>query len=224
MESSDLAYWVGVVQTDGSLKKVFLKRTNRQIILVALTVGSLSVPMLQQFAEISQKIFGMKGSTWVNRKRGCVEYKFGAKSLIPVFQRLGIDFTDPPKPPSWITNDQEYFGAYLAGVIDGDGDVTIRRPQYPQCAVRVTSGSPQNELRGILKEKLGIGVSLRCQVQQSVIERRFIVGTSYKLEFYISPKNALFFRNYVVPYMTIHHKKIKIKDYLQNRITPETFK
>lgn len=217
MKSIDLAYWIGVAQTDGYFKRYYYKKKKVFRHLVSLNVGYPSIPMLEKFRTISQNIFKLKGSTWHNVKNATVEYKIGAKNLLPIFNQLNIDFSDPPKPPRWIIENKEFFGAYLAGVIDGDGSVRIRRPQYPQCAVRITSGSYAVNLRQAIVSSLNIGVSRSINHSSSIYKGRKIEGTAYNIEFYVSPKNFNFFHNCVIPQMAISRKRDKISVYIERR-------
>ncbi len=217
MKSSDLAYWVGVAQTDGYFKRQFVKSKKVTRYFIRLDVGSPSIEMLNKFQSLSQKIFSIKGTIWRDHKRNSIAYQFGAKELLPLFSSLDIDFSDPPKPPRWILEKDNFFGAYLAGVIDGDGDVTIRRPKYPQCAIRITSGKPAITLKSAIIDKLSVGVSRRCLHQRSNLNGRIINGTCDKLEFYVSPKNISFFKRFIIPHMTIERKRLKINEYLKMR-------
>lgn len=220
MKSTDLAYWVGVAQTDGYFKRQFVKSKKVTRYFIRLDVGYPSIEMLNKFRSLSQKIFPIKGTTWHDHKRNSIAFQFGAKELLYLFSSLDIDFSDPPKPPLWILEKDSFFGAYLAGVIDGDGDVTLRRPKYPQCAIRITSGKPAVALRAAITNGLGSNVSQRCLHQRSNLNGRIINGTCDKLEFYVSPKNFSFFKNFIVPHIAIGRKRLKINQYLKTRENP----
>jgi hypothetical protein len=165
MISEDLAYWIGVAQTDGYFKKQNYKK--KQIIryYICLSVAESSIEMLEKFKKVSKEIFYLKGSLWKNHKRNLTTYKFGCKNLLHLFKSLDIDFNDPPKPPSWIIEEEKYFGAYLAGIIDGDGNVEVKRPQYPQCMIRIYSSCKQEELIKSIKDHL------TCSVYQHIITK-----------------------------------------------------
>ncbi|MBI4152551.1 hypothetical protein HY495_02470 [Candidatus Woesearchaeota archaeon] len=226
MDSPDLAYWVGVIQTDGYFKKQFVKSEGVTRYLIRLNVGYSSIEMLDKFRSLSQLLFSIKGNTWHNTKRNDITFQFGAKNLMGLFSSLDIDFSDPPKPPLWILGRKEFFGAYLAGVIDGDGDVSIRRPIYPQCAVRINSGSPCNALALGIQQFMNVGVSIHFKSNISFLNGRKIMGSGYVLEFYISPKNFCFFLEYVLKEMAITRKSLKIKGYVLTRMSshPKIFK
>tara|TARA_Y100000310_G_scaffold339489_1_gene432309 strand:+ start:1253 stop:1693 length:441 start_codon:yes stop_codon:yes gene_type:complete len=146
VKSTNLAYWIGVVQTDGSFVRRKRKK-NKTYDSIELGVGYPSLEMLKKFRNLSQRVFGVKGHSWQSKKKRSQTYGFGAKALIPLFNQLEIEFSDPPKPPKWIVDNNEFFGAYLAGVIDGDGSVVVKRQQYPQCLIRICSGSKAQKLQ-----------------------------------------------------------------------------
>lgn len=150
-----MAYWLGVMQTDGSL----YKRSCSDSWKIGLGVADKSLPMLKKFSSLSKELFGMerkiieRGKYWY--------YDVTVTKFMKIFQTLHLVFSDPPKPPEWCVSSLDLFGAYLAGVIDGDGDIRIRRPAYPQCAIRISSGSYQIDLRDAIERKLKCGVSVR---------------------------------------------------------------
>ena len=211
--SKDLGYWVGVVQSDGWLSKT--RRKNHGInYLIKLGVIT-SIPMLEKFREISRKVFNKNNKSWKNKKTGYVEFKFGAKKLLPIFDKLNIDFSDPPNPPNWCLKNIEYFGAYLAGVIDGDGDVRIKRPKYPQCAIRISSGSPQLNLQKAINQILNCSSNIIMVRKIRTLGKYTFLSTVYVLEFNVSRKNMDFIEVYVVPHLAMKHKKNKILSYIK---------
>ena len=224
MKSKELSYWIGVVQTDGSFKRMYNKKRKVNLYRISLEVSQKSVPMLLKFKTFSEELFGVKKKTWFNRKRSTTEYAFGCKNLVPLFEQLNINFNDPPQPPNWIINNQEFFGAYLAGVIDGDGDVRITRPKYPQCKIRINSGSFQEELQNSLVKVLNIGVSSSVNSGMRKIGSRTFKGTSYRLEFYVSSRNFQFFINEVLPFMQISEKREIVLNYIKLRQETKSLK
>ena len=217
MECEDLAYWVGVAQTDGYHKKYLPKNQNNVTHSMVLHVGFCSIPMLIKFREISRSLFQIKGSTYSVNGNNSLVFKFGITRLLNLFNELDIIFSDTPQPPLWVMKNSTFFGAYLAGIIDGDGDVRIKRPRYPQCAIRINSGSPANHLLSAIKSKLGIGASLSTNHRDTVYQGRRIIGRSHRLEFYVSSKNIDFFERYVLDHLAMGYKRKKIRDYVQVR-------
>ena len=215
--SEDLAYWIGVVQTDGYFKKrKYKKRKGYTGFFIKVRVSSKSLPMLRKFKQLSKKLFARDAIIYKDKNRDEFECTIGVKKLLDIFQNLDIDFSDPPTPCEWMKN-PEFFGPYLAGVIDGDGNVRIKRPKYPQCVIRIGSGSEQTELAESIREILNCSVSITPQERDSVLNERKIHGRWFDLEFYVSSKNFKFIQRCVLPHMTIHHKIEKLKLYFKKR-------
>jgi hypothetical protein len=174
--------------------------------------------MSDAFREISYKVFQRKIGIFKEHDRevwGCV---LSVKNLLYTFDELDITFGDPPIPPAWSLCDNSLFGAYLAGIIDGDGDVRIKRKSYPQCAIRITSGKIQEILIDSVKKILNCGVSASYREKISELDGRTIAGHENVLEFYVSSKNYAFMMDYVIPYLKISYKKNKIENYINSKL------
>lgn len=219
MISKELAYWVGVAQSDGHFKKYKEKRKGKLIDRAKMVLGikEKSLPMLEKFRKLSQTIFKTSGHRYID-KRNTIIYEIRVKKFLEKFKELEIDFSDPPKPPKWCLKNQKLFGAYLAGIIDGDGDVRIGRKKYPFCAVRITSGKEQKELRTNIKEILNCGCNHNFRQQKSIIEGRKIEGSWHIVEFYISSKNYKFAEEHLLPEISIPHKRERIVNFIESRI------
>jgi len=192
--NTDLAYSIGVVQTDGSFYE------SRNLPMIGLGVSRKSLQMLKKFRKIT--------------KCGYYRYKISVKQLLQIFKILDIKFGDPPLPPKWVVTNPNIFGAYLAGVIDGDGDVRIKRPKYPQCVVRISSGRMPKELRKEIKNNLKCEVSSTFRTNVSYLNGRKILGKWCTIEFCVSKKNREFIRNFILPYMTLIYKSHKLSDFI----------
>lgn len=136
------------------------------------------------------------------------------KNLVKIFADLKIDFSDPPKPPKWITDSPKFFGSYLAGLIDSDGNIGIKRKKYPQCRIRITSDHHQDEL------KLAIEKILNCKA--SIEDKgRFVEEwgggwyPGYDLIFLVSKKNWKILKENTVPFIAIPRKRTVVEKYLQ---------
>lgn len=125
---------------------------------------------------------------------------------------------DPPRPPLWIIDRKHLAGAYLAGVIDGDGDIRIKRKKYPQCAIRITSSKPQLSLSKFIRFVLGCSVSITHMKRKVFIKmsRKFVNGEYYVLEFLVSSKNKDFIKRFVLPEISLKWKKEKLTKFLNN--------
>ena len=223
LNNEDFAYWVGVAQTDGYFKRQFVKSIRRERFFIVLGVGPKSLPMQNKFKEISQKLLGRGGSTCVmKRKEGFTihEYKFGCKNLIDLFNKFKINFSSVLIPPPFVLNNDSLFGAYIAGVIDGDGDITIRRKQYPQCYIRITGSCEPTDLIQTIKSRFNCGVYTEHREKKSQIASRRIVGHFQITEFIISPKNYDLIAKYVLKHISLPHKRDKIIEYYKIRGWP----
>lgn len=212
--SSDLAYWIGAVQTDGCLYKYSEKGRRRIRHMISFDVSKNSLPMLIKFKELSELIFKRKSGIW-KTKRGSFAFHIRVTDLLETFKNLDVKFKDPPKPSLWIIEKPEFLGAYLAGVIDGDGDVRTKRPKYPQCAIRISSGHAQTKLQDVIEEKLKCETTMSKVYKKGYLSGKVIEGSAYSLEFLVSSKTYEFFEDFVLPYIQLSYKKMIIKDYIK---------
>ena len=213
LKKEDLAYWIGVVQSDGYFKKQFVKRLKVKRYYIVLGVGEKSLPMQYKFIKISQKIFKVKGSMFISltyNKFKKYEYKFGCKNLLKTFNLLDIKFSEPVTPPKWVLNKHSLFGAYLAGVIDADGDIRITRPKYPQCQIRISTKEKPIELI------IGMKKHMTCAVNNRFGDRTYI-GRYFVTEFKVSKKNYNFINNYLINHLALEYKKNKINNFLRKK-------
>ncbi len=214
--SEELAYWIGAVQTDGCLREKYDKNRDYTRVRIEFGICDKSLPMVEKVRQISSKILSRSG-TLFKTKRGYWYYELSVKQLIHTFRRLDIKFGDPPTPPKWTLEKPEFFGAYLAGVIDGDGDVRTRRPKYPQCAIRISSGSRQVDLQEALRRILGCSASISFDKGESFLKGRKIIGSAYILEFCVSSKTFELIKDFVLPHITLIHKREKILQFIHSR-------
>jgi hypothetical protein len=208
-----LAYWLGVFQSDGYLREQYVKSEKRVRFYIGLGLSKKSLPMLYKFKEISQELFGIKGCIYKDiNKEGFVQYqyKFGCKNLLELFYNLELLPKKELIPPSWISSSKSFFGAYLAGVIDGDGDVRVSRPKYPQCKIRITSSGDLVDIMKLIRFHFNCKVHSVFCVKKNKLKKRYFISRSWRLEFCISKKNALDFFLYVIPFLRLDYKKKKL--------------
>lgn len=211
----ETAYWIGVLHSDGKRICYYIRKKNKRYLRweIALEVGPKSFPMLERFVQIFESKFARKLKI---HRLSNGKYKMGTsvKKLIETFEKLNIHFHGT-MIPLWISENHEFFGAYLAGRIDGDGDIRIkgkRRPT-PQCVIRISDGSPQTELKSAIEKHLRCKVLITKRSVESVYKGRTIKGTWYPLEFLVSRKNVDFVMRCVLPNLTIPHKRLKLEKY-----------
>jgi len=213
MKKEDIAYFVGVLHSDGCICTYRFRNETRHRYL--LEVGKKSLPMLKKVNDIFHEEFGR--TLKIRKKLHKNEnptflIEVGITNLMDEFARLKIDKGDIAP---WIKKSRRFFCAYLAGVIDGDGDISIKRPQYPQCRVRIAAGE---ELSGLM-ELIRFHLKCSCNLETAIISTyslprakiKFSVG--YRHCFYLSWKNAKAFRKYVLPYVQIEHKRRKLREF-----------
>jgi len=210
-QSEDLAYWVGLMQTDGCI----YKRKECKSWVISFTIGTKSLPMLEKFKLLTKSMFGIDGKI-TKKSEGIWQYRVTVTKLLEVFRELGIKFGDPPKPPIWCQSSSETTGSYLAAVIDGDGDIRVKRPKYPQCVIRIHSGREQQDLIKSIEEILKCSISVTPRYRVVEYKGRIIKGLCFDLEFYVSSKSEDFIKTYVLPKMTIKHKVQKLSEFLSN--------
>lgn len=222
--SEELAYWTGVAQSDGCLTSYVVKnnryKTGKETrIEISLDVCSKSLPMLEKFKNLSNIIFHRNCNVWKTSRRS-LRFHMGVKSLLLLFKKLDIDLTSSLFiPPIWTLKEPKCFGAYLAGIIDGDGSITIKRPKYPQCSITIYSGFWQDVLSTSITKILG------CSAYQSKVHRisfsknlnRSIEGTTYKLTFYASTKTSKFMLKFVIPHLQVNYKKKNLNEFIVKR-------
>jgi hypothetical protein len=213
--SEELAYWVGVVRTDGCLKFHTNKNGNVDS-RISLHVAEKSLPMSVKFQRISSEILNRKSKIW----KGCGHlfyFHIGVAKILNQMKGMDIIFGDPPIPPDWCLKSPNTFGAYMAGVIDGDGMVKIIGHRYPQCKIKISSGIEQVELASRIREIYGCWVGIYKRHHFSKIDERIVEGNWFELEFYVSRKNISSFSNFVLPHLEIKHKRDKLENYIRTR-------
>lgn len=183
--SKKLAYWVGVAQSDGYLKKYQNKISGNVTCSLSFDVSESSLPMLKKVQELSSELFNRKASIFKRRTRRMWTYHIGVNNLLSVFERLDIHLDRRPEPPAWCMEDPRFFGAYLAGLIDGDGDIRVKRKRYPQCVIRITSGREQLELANAIGKTLHCSVAITFRRRERILKGRKIRGTWYEAECYV---------------------------------------
>jgi hypothetical protein len=118
-------------------------------------------------------------------------------------KRLGaIDET----APAWVTRTPMVFGAFLAGLIDGDGTICVRRPAYPQLTVSI--------FRGRRSKVLVRAIHRWFRTPVQIESRKNHLGRSCAMRFYLSTKNIKFFLDAVYPYLAVEKKRAAVQKYV----------
>lgn len=216
--SKELAYWTGVVQTDGSLKSYKNKKTSTESVLISLHTSPRSLDMVKKFQLLSQNLIERHSNIWQYPEHNSIDFHIGVKSLLESFRLLDIKFGDPPNPPEWCLTEPQNFGAYLAGVIDGDGSVKITGKKYPQCYIKITSGTEQVKLAEAIRKILGCWVGTYPNEKTTVLKNgKVITGKYWELFFLASSKTREFLEKFTIPFLSLSYKKSKMQEFLVKR-------
>lgn len=212
--SEELAYWIGVVQSDGSLKKYTDKKNGSESVIISLHTSAKSLSMVKKFQELSFEVLNRHTNIWTEHVTGEINCHIGVKTLLPVFEELDIGFKDPPRPPNWAKENLRYFGAYLAGLIDGDGSV---RKTGKTLRIKITSAQKQEELAETIRNMFNCWVGIVRRECNRIFKGRQIHGVSYETEFNVNSKTSEFIKDFVIPWVQLTHKKEKIERFLYSK-------
>jgi hypothetical protein len=205
--NADLAYLLGVFQSDGCYWKFYNKKTNKLVHRLGFYGNEKSLPMLEKAQTVLKKEF--RRSLAINARKDKKNFyiQTSINSDLGVFERLG--FLSPKShTPQWISKNEEIFFSYLAGMIDGDGNICIKRPSYPQCRVTITSEFMLPELKSNIEK------FLRCKVNYYKYKNR----NAYNIDFYISPRNAKITKDKLYPNLAINHKRKTLSKFLESNL------
>ena len=221
-----LAYFIGALHSDGTFYIFKDKKKKRDVYRLRFQVGEKSLPMLRYLQNVFDIELGRRLKIVLDEvnEYGTEIYSLGTcvNKLLPTLTSLGIQKNTLPRI---LASDKRLFCAYLAGLIDGDGDIRIKRPSYPQCVIRITAGRESQELSNLISKHLSCSVGVEKVSCNTKIEGRSVTGTGYQHYFYLSSKNMLVFTRYVYPYIQIKHKRKQLQRFykIQKRRTIRSF-
>lgn len=208
--SEELAYWIGAIQADGSLKLYKDKRLPYwKGTRISMHTSFKSREMIEKIKILSKSLFRRRGIIWTDKKDGSLFFHISVGKLLKTFKELDIQFGDPPKPPKWCSADVKIFGAYLAGVIDGDGSI---RKTGGKVRIKITSGSEQTELKKTIKELLDCWVGIYSYKRD--------IGSYCELEFDVRVKTLKFFRDCLIPKLVIERKRQRLSQFIDEKYGP----
>jgi len=216
--NENISYFIGVLHTDASIYVFHNKKRDSVQHRFRLEVGEKSLPMLKKTRRILKFEFNrnlkvyFEGKNEYGTKMFCLQTSIN--KLLPLFKELKID---KHTVPSYILSDTKLFGAYLAGLIDGDGDVCIKRPKYPQCRIKITSEHKSHLLIDMIRKHMNSGAWIEKTYGYVTLPRGKVVKpNAFRHCFYLSPKNVQNFMKFVYPHIQIFHKKLIIEKFLLN--------
>ncbi|MGV8171782.1 MAG: LAGLIDADG family homing endonuclease [Candidatus Woesearchaeota archaeon] len=202
--TEDIAYLIGVLQSDGCIYNFYDKKEGRNRIRLSLGVGKNSLPMSEKFKQTLEKILGIHVNI---RKSPAAKNAYIIQTSI---NRTACIFIDWKKEAlnNEIRSQIELFGAYLAGLIDGDGHIQIkhnRDRKIPQCRIEIAEDRPMKTVQHLLNKFFGCEAHFeKCRTSQCV-----------ETCFYVSKKNIKLLILYVYPHLTITHKKETLQEFFE---------
>jgi hypothetical protein len=204
----DVAYFLGVLHSDGCIYFFNNKKENRKQIRLNLTIGKKSIPMALKF----QRILSTHFNRTVNLRKVPNKEAYVIQTSINRLWYLFKNWKDQNIPRE-IKDSYRLFGVYLAGLIDGDGFVQIKNNTQdriiPQCVIKIGSDRPLKVVRTLIKNYFG------CKPHFEYAKKSNTVETC----FYISKKNFDLVETFVLPHIVMPYKAERINKFLKMKKT-----
>jgi hypothetical protein len=195
--NNNIAYFLGALHSDGCIYQFYDKKEKRIRYRLLFCVSKKSLLMLKRCQFILEKE--------LNRKLNIRQNKNGYFRMETCVNKTPWLIMNNYEIPSEIKKSSSLFGAYLAGVIDGDGHIHIKNNKdrkIPQCAVKIASAEPLREIKRLTEKHMGCSVNFEFTKNER--------GQGYKTYFYVSYKNFDFIEKYLLPYIQLEHKKERL--------------
>lgn len=202
--SEDIAYLIGVLQSDGCIYEFYDKKRQRKQIRLSLEVGKNSLPMSEKFKHILEKTLDIHVNI---RKSPSAKNAYIIQTSINRKAELFREWKKEELNNS-INSRIELFGAYLAGLIDGDGHVQIKHNKdrkTPQMRIEIAEDRPMKVLQYLLHK------FFKCKTHFTKCRTSNCIETC----FYVSKKNIKSLELYVYRHLTIKHKKERFRQFLE---------
>ena len=194
-----IAYFIGVLHSDAHIYKFNNKKEGSVRNRLLLQIGPKSLPMANKFKQILYTKFGRDVN--IRKLPNKEAYKIQASinliyPLLKNWQKYNL--------PLEIKEDSLLFGAYLAGLIDGDGYVKYKKykGQIFACQIKIAAKEPLEEIASLIE------LHLNCKVHYEKDKNKR--GTGYNTCFLISSKNYRYLLENLEPHLTIPYKKERI--------------
>jgi len=200
--NENVAYLIGVLNSDGYLGLFLDKKRNLKIYRLKIDVAGKSLPMIKKFEVIFNETFERNVHVYDNQRWNRYEFGTSINRLRSFFKPLENGGIYPI-----MRFNPKLFGAYLAGIIDGDGHVQKKNNKdrkIPQMRIEICGPNP------LLEIKEGIEHLTRSKVN-------FIKNkgeNSYDTYFYVTGRNRYFLENFVIPHLALDYKKENLQKYL----------
>lgn len=198
--NEDIAYFIGVLHSDGCVynfhdkEKGLVRRLN-------LTVAEKSLPMAKKFQEILEKYFYRRINIRKRHNLNLYVMQTSINKIYFIFKNW-----KKGKIPKKIKENKFLFGAYLAGLIDGDGHIKFKKNKdriLHQSYVSISDERKSIILKNLIKKYMKCGAHIYEYKKKNC----------YDTCFYITYKNSMFLEKFVLPHLTIPYKIEKINNY-----------
>jgi len=199
----DIAYLIGVLQSDGCIYEFYDKKRNRKQIRLNLTICEKSLPMAEKFRNVLMN----KLSIHTNIRKKTCDNAFMLQTSINRTAHILREWKKE-ELNNEINSKIELFGAYLAGLIDGDGHIQIKHNtdrRIPQMRIEIAEDRPMKVLQHLLYK------FFNCKTHFTKCRTSNCIETC----FYVSKKNIKLLELYVYPYIMILHKKERFQKFLE---------
>lgn len=208
----NLAYFIGVLHSDGCIYIFNDKKKDKLSIRLNLTIADKSLEMAKRFKQILLYYFNRNVNIRKSNNNGLNVIQTSINQIWSIVQHW-----QKGQIPHEIRGDKVLFGAYLGGLIDGDGHIKLKNNTkdrvIPQCVIRISSDRQLDEVSYLVERYLA------CKVHFEHDRRGKGVDTC----FYVSKKNVEFIESFISPYIFINHKKERLSNYiLKKRAYPDS--
>lgn len=205
----EMAYLMGVFQSDGCLYLFRDHKRNKKAFRLNVCGNLKSLPMIIKFRDILCKYFDKRVS--IEKRENLFRIQTSINSILHYLSEIGIN--SKSKFPEWVTSDIKSFSAYIAGIVDGDGNICIKRPLYPQCRIRITNDKFDPNLIYNIEKLFCCETNTRNVFSNVIIKGREVNGKVIDLDFYVSRKNVHIIKQFVYPFIQIVHKREALENY-----------
>lgn len=211
-KTKSLCYLIGALQGDGYfyIYRYRPKDDSKMRTYYRLQFSSKDLEMAERVKETFGESFS-RDIKICRKSNGMYEFSAVIKTLMKQLKDLDIHFEDPPKPPQWIDS-VNLFGPYLAGLIDTDGSICIKRKKkYPQCKIMITSRYAQNKLKKYIEKYLNCKAYIEHSVRYHKTWRK--TTNSFNIVFLMSSKNFKLIKKHILPHIVLQRKSGVIEKY-----------
>lgn len=195
----EIAYFIGVLHSDAHIYNFFNKKENNMRNRLLLQIAPKSLPMATKFKQVLHTKFGRKVNIRKLPNKQAYKIQASINLIYPI-----LKYWEKYNLPLEIKRDNKLFGAYLAGLIDGDGYVKYKKIKGKifACQIKIASKEPLEEIASLIK------THLNCKVHYEKDKNKR--GTGHNTCFLISSKNYQYLLENVEPHLTIPYKKERI--------------